>query len=116
MQMARRRRYYEEEPEEEAVELGDVLEPYADEAWDGQDDLLPQDPYAGEDYVLEYSDEHEAADHESHFRIAIGTFNLASIIIGILVILVLVAMLLTLFNWLRSDVMHTALLWQGGLQ
>lgn len=115
--MARYRGYYEAEPEEEAVELGDVLEPY-EEAWGEEqgDYVLPEDPYANDDYAVEYSEEHEAADHESRFRFAIGTFNLASIIIGILVILVLVAMLLTLFDWLRSDVMHTALLMQSGLQ
>lgn len=115
--MARRRRYAEEEPEE-SMQLGDVLEPYEEEAWDDaqQDYQFPQEPYDDEAYAGEYSDEHEAADHESHFRIAIDAFDLTSIIIGILVILVLVAMLLTLVDWLRSDVLHTMLLMQSGLQ
>lgn len=116
--MARRRRYYEEEPEEEYVELSEALEPYADEPWDDAqgDYVLPEDPYQNDGYAVEYSDEHEAVDHENRFRFAIGTFNLVSIVVGVLVILVLVAMLLTLVDWLRSDITHTALLMQSGLQ
>ena len=115
--MARRYRYYEEEPEE-AVELSEALEPYAEDEWnDLQGDyVLPQDPYENDDYTVEYSEEHEELDHESRFRIAIGAFDLVSIVIGILVILVLVAMLFTLLDWLRSDVRQTAILMQSGLQ
>lgn len=123
--MKRRRRRYEE-MDEEAVELGDVLEPYQEIQW--QDEPYMQDVYAQppaqdpyvqgymDGYEEEYSDEHEAADHESRFRIAMGMFDLISIFVGILVILALVAMLFTLFDWLRSDIQHSALLIQSGLQ
>jgi len=120
--MKRRRRRYEE-MEEEAVELGDVLEPYQQPQWQDEpyvQDSAMQDPYV-QGYVdgyydEEYSDEHEAVDHEGRFRIAMGMFDLVSIFLGILVILALVAMLFTLFNWLRSDIQHSALLLQSGLQ
>ena len=45
-----------------------------------------------------------------------GMFDLVSILVGIVVILALVAMLFTLFNWLKSDIQHSALLLQSGLQ
>ena len=122
--MKRRRRQYEET--DEAMHLGDVLEPYQQQEWDAQSYQVydqpyePQDPYAqgfvDGYYGDEYSDEHEAADHESRFRIALGMFDFISIFIGIVVILVLVAMLITLFNWIRADLMHSALLLQSGLQ
>ena len=64
----------------------------------------------------EYSEEHERLDSEGKFHIALGVFDLISIIIGIIVILVLVGMIVTLFNWLRNDVLQSALLLQSGLQ
>lgn len=119
----RRRRRYEED--EDAMQLGDVLEPYGNVGWeepdrDGFGQETYEDPYA-QGYVdgyygEEYSEEHEAVDHEGRFRIALGMLDLVSIFVGIVLILVLVAMLITLFNWLRSDIMHSALLLQSGLQ
>jgi len=111
----RKRRY--EEPE---VRLGDVLEPdEKEQPW--SDQYAPQDDvYAEEEnpdaYVEEYSDEQEALDHEGRFHIAMGMFNLVSMLVGVLVILLLVAVLMTLFQWLRSDILHSALLLQSGLQ
>lgn len=121
--MKKRRRRYEEA--EEAVELGDVLEPYEDHTGWTQEEYAPSDMDYEDPYVQgfqdgydmeEYSDEHEAVDHESRFRIALGMFDLLSILAGIVVILLLVAMLITLFNWLRSDILHSVLLMQSGLQ
>lgn len=115
----RKRRY--EEPENE-VQLNEVLEPYGSEpVWEAPPAYPPQeenpyDAYDPDAYVEEYSDEHEEADHEGRFRIAMGMFNLISILVGIVVILMLVAVLVTLFNWLRSDILHSALLLQSGLQ
>ena len=119
----RRRRRYEEE--EEAMQLDDVLEPYGQESYDyAQEVIYPQqddmDPYEQgyEDgyYADEYSEEHEAIDHESRFRIALGMFDMVSIFVGIVVILLLVAMLFMLLDWLRSDILHSALLLQSGLK
>ena len=122
--MKRRRRHYEEEADE-AVELGDVLEPYdGHTGWTQENDPVQNadygDPYvqgfADGYYADEYSQEHEAVDHEGRFRIALGMFDLLSILAGIVVILLLVAMLITLFNWLNSDITHSMLLMQSGLQ
>jgi len=124
--MKRRRRRYEEA--DEAMQLGEVLEPYQQQDWNVQsyESEMYQQPYEPADpyaqgfadgyYAEEYSDEHEAVDHESRFRIALGMFDFISIFVGILVILVLVAMLITLFNWLRADLMQSAVLLQSGLQ
>lgn len=122
----RRNRQYETE---EAVELGEVLEPYDNQQWADENSYQqeayeqPQEEYAEaylegyEDFYSEdYSEEYEAADNETRFHIALGVFDLISILIGIVVILVLVGMLMTLFNWLRNDILHSALLLQSGLQ
>ena len=119
----RRRRRYEED--EEAVELGEVLEPYENSGWaeqteEGFAQEVYMDPYEQgyEDgyYADEYSHEDDETEHEGRFRIAIGMFDLVSIFVGIFVILLLVAMLLTLVNWLRTDILHSALLLHSGLQ
>jgi len=116
---------------EEAYELNEVLEPYEDDEQEWANDGEYQQPYEQpyqdeypeaylegyEDfYDEEYSEEHEAADSESRFRIAMGVFDLVSICVGIVVILVLAAMLIALFNWLKTDILHSALLLQSGLQ
>lgn len=121
----RRSRQYETE---DTVALEEVLEPYQQSNW--ADDALPEEMYSEEqepeamayaeeyleDYMEEYSEEHEIADTEGRFRIAMGMFDLISIVVGLVVILVLVSMLITLFNWLKNDILHSALLLQSGLQ
>lgn len=124
--MKRRRRNNQSE-NEVAVELDEVLEPYEEELqWADENSyadrnavqnnsLDDQNDY-GEFYGDEYSEEHELADSEGRFRIAVGVFDLISTIVGIVVVLVLVSMLITLFNWLRNDILHSALLLQSGLR
>lgn len=117
--------------EEEALQLGDVLEPYddepyMDEAYDEYDEQPPleedepvyQDMYTQPGYEEEYGDEdlQEAEDSEGHFRIAMGVFDVASILVGAVTILVLVALLVTLAGWLKTDILHSALLLQSGLK
>lgn len=118
--MKRRRRY---EQSDEPVELGTVLEPYGNQQWsmDQTQNTTQQEEFDENDLdeyldFEDYSEEHEAADSETRFRVAIGVFDLISICLGILVILLLVSMLVTLFNWLRNDILHSALLLQSGLQ
>lgn len=119
--MRRRRRQYEEE----AVELGNVLEPYGQQNVQQaqyeppryvppQDEEFPYDQQYEEEY--DYSDAHEAADDETRFRVAMGIFDMASILVGIVVILGLVAMLVTLLQWLNNDILHSAVLITSGLQ
>ena len=119
--MRRRSRQYEEE----AVELGNVLEPYGRQNIQQvqyeqpsyeppQNEQLPYHQQYEEEY--DYSDEHEAADDETRFRVAMGIFDLTSILVGIVVILGLVAMLVTLLQWLNNDILHSAVLITSGLQ
>lgn len=123
----RRSKQYENE---ESVELEQLLAVEQNAQWTAEteyvyeeQDVSVQNAYSEvyqegyEDfYSEEYSEEHEAVDSETRFHIAMGVFDLISIIIGIVVILVLVGMLVTLFNWLRTDILHSALFLQSGLQ
>ena len=45
-----------------------------------------------------------------------GMLDLISILVGIVVILVLVAMLVSLAHWLQNDILHSALFMQSGLK
>lgn len=130
---------------EDAFELDEVLEPYDEQAWantqvyqqsytqpyeqpydqpyeqEGEEPYQEEYPEAylegyEEFYGEEYSEEHEAADHESKLRIAMGAFDLVSMCLGIVVSLVLVALIIALFNWVKTDILHSALLLQSGLQ
>ena len=118
--MRRRRSQYEE-----AVELGEVLEPYPQQQEVQQQPFEPvyEPPQYGQPHYgqpdeqeYDYSDEHEAADDETRFRVAMGIFDLASIIVGIVVILGLAAMLVSLLQWLNNDILHSAVLLSSGLQ
>ena len=125
-----RRRRSKQYENEDAVELQQVLEPYTNQQWsdeaadqDDQYEQNPEDDYPDaylegyEDFYGEdYSEAHEAADTETRFRIAIGLFDLISMIVGIIVVLLLVGLIVTLFNWLKNDILHSALLLQSGLQ
>ncbi len=128
--------------EEETLPLEQVLEPYdgqpvyqaepgyQDEMYQEpvyQDDYDPQGqlyqqvdyqpyPEAGyADYLPEEAYDEEMGEPETRFGVAIHVFNLISSLIGIVVILVLVAMLLTLVDWLRTDILHSFMLFQSGI-
>ena len=105
----RRSRQYKTE---ETVELGELLGTDQTQQWTAEEEyqmespeIPAQDDYPEayldgyeEFYSEEYSEAHEAADSETRFHIAMGLFDLISICVGIVVILVLVGMLVTLFN------------------
>lgn len=124
----KRRRYRAQE--DEALQLGDVLEPYEQQSQyeedydmheEGNDafayDEAPydDDPYADYPQQDDYSDYHEEMDSKARFKVAMGVFDTVSILVGVLVIFVLIGVLMTLFNWLRSDILHSVLLLQSGL-
>ena len=122
----RTRRYEGYEEAEEELPLDQVLEPYQQEAYEQpgpEEDYAPplqEPPYEQPPYEEEYSDYHEAMDEAmdeaGRFRVAMGVFDTVSILVGVVVILALVAMLVSLVSWLRSDILHSALLLQSGLQ
>lgn len=128
-----------DDQQEDELRLDEVLEPYEQdepEVYAASPDFAPygdaQPPYEeqpyeeenqpsyGDPYDEEYSDYHEAIDEAvsqaGRFRVAMGVFDTVSILVGIGVILLLVAMLVSLVSWLRSDILHSALLLQSGLQ
>lgn len=118
----RTRRYEGYEEAEDELPLDQVLEPYQQEAYEQpgpEEDYAPplqEPPYEQPPYEEEYSDYHEAMDEAGRFRVAMGVFDTVSILVGVVVILALVAMLVSLVSWLRSDILHSALLLQSGLQ
>ena len=61
-------------------------------------------------------DVYKRQNQAGRFKVAMGVFDTVSILVGIGVILLLVAMLVSLVSWLRSDILHSALLLQSGLQ
>lgn len=105
---------------------GEDQPPYEEQPYDGNLSSYEQpyeeenQPPYGDPYDEEYSDYHEAMDEAineaGRFRVAMGVFDTVSILVGIGVILLLVAMLVSLVGWLRSDILHSALLLQSGLQ
>ncbi len=114
-------RRFTRQEDEDALRLDEVLEPY-DEEYDAYDEAADMEPYDDpaydEDEYLQddYSDYHAALDEASRFKVAMGAFDLVSVLVGVVVILVLVGMLVSLLTWLRSDIQHSALLLQSGLQ
>ena len=123
--------YEQEEPEETGFSPYDEAQPPYEQtqpaydgnhpSYDAQDPLYDESqPDYGDPYDEEYSDYHEAMDEAMNeagrFRVAMGVFDTVSILVGIGVILLLVAMLVSLVSWLRSDILHSALLLQSGLQ
>lgn len=121
-------RVYEPLQEEDAFELDEVLEPYspADEpeyasfrdeaAYSGEYTEYPQEEYFEPYDEDDYSDEHEVLDREGKVRAAMGVFNSISVLAGVFVILILLAMLVSLGSWLRRDILHSLALLQGGIQ
>ncbi|MCI5956620.1 MAG: hypothetical protein MRZ54_06530 [Clostridiales bacterium] len=109
----KRRRYRQQWDEADEMELGDVLEP---EEEPDLNQLYEDGAEAYEADEYDYSDEHEAIDNGVRFKVAMGLFDTVSILIGVLAILVLVAILVTLVNWLAADIEHSVLLMQSGLQ
>lgn len=117
--MGERRRRFTGYTQDEPLELGELLGTQ-DQA-EGYAEYDPaQEPHYSDlydtTYEEEYSEYHEQMDSDSRFRMAMGAFDLFSVVAGVLVILMLMAMLVTLLSWLQSDIRHSVLLIQSGLQ
>lgn len=76
----------------------------------------PDTGYAAQDAPvyepLPDDDENEALDNAHRFRIAMNVFDAISVIAGLMTILVLVALLVSLVSWLRTDITHSFTLLQ----
>lgn len=74
-------------------------------------DLLDGDPLA--DDLL--TDEEREELHQSRWRLIAGLGDLAGVIIGVGVILLMVMLLISLLNWLAADIVQTFTLWQANM-
>lgn len=114
--MAKRRR--SQRYEEEELQLGDVLEPYQyrqEQQPYRQEELYQQVDYESypEPGYADYLPGEDGA--ENRFGVAVHVFDVVSSLVGVFVILILVAMLLTLVDWLRTDLLHSFVLLQSGI-
>ena len=128
-------RRYQPGQEDEPMELNDVLEPYRGPE-DGADRFAADggdyDPYAyeedeNEDFAYDedesdgYGAEEDEAvedawEHEGRVRTTMGVLNTFSVLLGVFVIFLLVAMLLGLCSWLKADILHSLTLLEGGIR
>ena len=58
----------------------------------------------------------DAWEHEGRVRTTMGVLNTFSVLLGVFVIFLLVAMLLGLFSWLKADSLHSLTLLEGGIR
>ena len=92
---------------------GDAYEPEDPEEYDyddGFDELL--DP--GEEDGAE-EEEQDPEEKRKRFRFAMGAGNLVSVIIGTLVFLVLLLLLLSMYNFVKTDVTRNLALFETRL-
>lgn len=64
----------------------------------------------------DYSEYNEQLDDTHRFQVAMNVFNLISVLAGLAVILVLVALLISLLTWLQSDITQSFTLITSQLQ
>ena len=82
----------------------------------GYDDAARDDPaYDDLDDEDLLTDEEKRAARQGRFRVAAGVGDFFGVIAGTVVILVLVALLVSLVNWVHADISQTFTLWQKGL-
>lgn len=79
---------------------------------DGFDDY--NDPINLEE-TREIDPEEAAARRKERFRLFNGVFDFVAVILGAVVILMLLAFLFSLYNWVSTDITQTFSLWQNKL-
>ncbi len=77
---------------------------------------VPYRRYTNDDFQEEYSDENEELDDLHRFHVAMNVFDLISVLAGLAVILMLVAILVSLLTWLQSDITQSFTLLTSQLQ
>ena len=96
-----------------AAELDDVQEEkqqeYFDEDYDGYQDDADDYEYEEED---ELSEEERVLAQRDHWRVLAGIGDFLAIVVGTAVILVLIALLVSLVNWVHADISQSFTLWQ----
>jgi hypothetical protein len=98
--------YTEEEYEEDAYED----EPYTVEDMEDEADGFAA-PYGEEAYGA-----YEQGDEKRRFRVAMNVFDTVSVLMGLVVILALTALIVSMVSWLRTDILHSFVILQSGIQ
>ena len=83
---------------------------------DDEQEPYDQQPYEQEPYEDEYSDYDEELDNDHRFHVAMNVFDTISVLAGVAVVLILVALLASLIAWLRTDITHSFTLLQSQIK
>ena len=102
--------YFQHENEQNDQE--DYLPEDQDASWD-QDGYLEDEEW--EDDLAEEDREERRARRRDKMRVAAGVTDFFSVILGTVCILVLIALLVSLLNWLHADIAQNFALWQNKL-
>ena len=108
-------RYFQQDPEPE--------QPIYDDDFAPEDDDVPVElPYDSvydqpdaADFELDddlLTDEEKAALRRSRWRVLASVGDFAGVIAGTAVILILIALIISLVHWVRSDITQSFTLWQ----
>lgn len=108
-------RYFQQDPEPEQPIYDDDFAPEEDvpvelpydSAYDQPD---PQEVYLDDGDLL--TDEEKAALRRSRWRVLANVGDFAGVIVGTAAILILIALIISLVHWVRSDITQSFTLWQ----
>lgn len=108
-------RYFQQNPEPEQPIYDDDFAPEEDDVpvelpYDSiYDQPDPEDDELDDDLL---TDEEKAALRRSHWRVLANVGDFAGVIVGTAVILILIALIISLVHWVRSDITQSFTLWQ----
>ena len=90
---------------------------YSYEERDGnQEDGVDYIDYSHTGFEEEPSDYSDELDDAHRFHVAMNVFDLISVLVGLAVILLLVAILVSLITWLQRDITQSLTLFTSNLQ
>lgn len=81
-----------------------LYDPEEDWAEDPEDDMLLDED--------EMTEEERALARRDHWQVLAGVGDFLAVIVGTAVILILVALLVSLINWVHADITQSFTLWQ----
>ena len=108
-------RYFQQEPEPEQQPYAEDFAPEEDIPVELPDDGPYEQPHPDEIYLEDedlLTDEEKAALRRDRWRVLANLSDFIGVIAGTAVILVLIALILTLVHWVRSDITQSFTLWQ----
>ena len=106
-------RYFQQDPEPEQPVYDDDFAPEEDDVpvelpYDSVYDQ-PDEVYLDDDLL---TDEEKAALRRSRWRVLASLGDFAGVIAGTAIILILIALIISLVHWVRSDITQSFTLWQ----